>query len=52
MNDLESLKNAIEAARKELNIAFLMGDFESYYKKSKKLDQLIEQYIDRTTNRN
>ena len=46
MNELEALKWEIEAARMELDALVFMDDFEICYEKSKKLDQLIEKYIE------
>lgn len=49
MNKLEILKGEIEAARSELDTSILVDNFEIYYEKSKKLDQLIEKYIEMST---
>ena len=46
MSELEELKKAIETARKDLEASMQNDTFEIYYEKSKKLDKLIEEYID------
>ena len=45
MNEMESLKQKIEEARKDLDASIFKDKFEVYYEKSKRLDELIEKYI-------
>ena len=49
MRKLSELQQEIESVRFELDQALLRQDkFDNYYKKSTKLDQLIEEYIEET----
>ncbi len=48
MNEIDLLKQAIEEARRELDASILTEDFTLYYEKSKKLDKLIEEYIEKS----
>ena len=48
MKKIHELQRKIELARLELDEAFLQEDeFEQYYVKSTKLDELIEEYLER-----
>ena len=48
MKKIHELQRKIELARLELDEAFLQEDeFEQYYEKSTKLDELIEEYLKR-----
>jgi len=49
MHKKEELKLAIEDVRRELDISIEAGDYQQTYEKSKKLDKLIEEYIDMDT---
>ena len=49
MNKIEELQLAIEVARRELDASLEAGNFEVAYEKSKFLDNLIEQYLDKNT---
>ena len=46
MSRLEALKLEIEEKRIELNELFESGNYPEYSEKSKKMDKLIEEYID------
>lgn len=49
MEGIYELQRKIESARRELNEALLQRDeFENYYEKSKRLDKLIEEYLEQT----
>ena len=48
MKQISEIQKRIEAARHELDEAFLQKDeFVSYYEKSIRLDKLIEEYLER-----
>ncbi len=48
MKKIYELQRKIETARMELDQALLQEDeFECYYEKSRKLDKLIEEYLER-----
>lgn len=50
MKDLEALLKEIESARSQLERALLQNDnFEQYYLQSTKMDKLLEEYIEVTT---
>lgn len=50
MKDLEALLREIESARSQLERALLQNDnFEQYYLQSTKMDKLLEEYIEATT---
>lgn len=50
MKDLEALLREIESARSQLERALLQNDnFEQYYLQSTKMDKLLEEYIEVTT---
>lgn len=50
MKDLEALLREIESARSQLDRALLLNDnFEQYYLQSTKMDKLLEEYIEATT---
>ena len=50
MKDLEALLREIESARSQLDRALLQNDnFEQYYLQSTKMDKLLEEYIEATT---
>ena len=49
MNEIEALKKEIEVTRRALDASVMVDDFEIYYEKSKKLDKLIEKYIEMNT---
>ena len=50
MKDLEALLREIESARSQLDRALLQNDnFEQYYLQSTKMDKLLEEYIEETT---
>lgn len=51
MDEMERLKYTIEQARKELDDAIFVENFESYYEKSRQLDELIEEYIEKSQSR-
>ena len=46
MISIDEMKMVIEETREELNKLIVTKDFEKYYTVSKKLDALIEEYID------
>ncbi len=48
MRELSELRKRIEEARSELNRSFGRDSYEVYYPKSRKLDRLIEEYMDRS----
>ena len=43
---IDEIKKLIEETRDELNQLVITKEFENYYVASKKLDALIEQYLD------
>lgn len=48
MKKIHELQRKIELARQELDEALLQEDeFEQYYEKSTKLDELIEEYLEK-----
>lgn len=50
MKDLEALLREIESVRSQLERALLQNDnFEQYYLQSTKMDKLLEEYIEATT---
>ena len=50
MKDLEALLREIESARSQLERALLQNDnCEQYYLQSTKMDKLLEEYIEVTT---
>lgn len=46
MNAIDEMKKAIEETREELNKLVLTEDYENYCAVSKKMDTLIEEYIE------
>lgn len=46
MRAIDELKKIIEETREELNNLVVSESFEKYYPVSKKLDSLIEEYIE------
>ena len=46
MNALDEMKKVIEETREELNKLVLTENYERYYAVSKKMDALIEEYLD------
>ena len=46
MNAVDGMKQRIEETREELNKLVLTESYEKYYAVSKKMDALIEEYLD------
>ena len=46
MRNVAEIQTLIENTREELDSLIVKEDFETYYEKSKKMDSLIEEYLE------